>query len=67
MRSAIKKQMANGVTAGRRAVPGLAEAIEFREASTPLTNFRYTRNPRGVIEGCETLPGGSIALADQCA
>jgi prolycopene isomerase len=41
------------------AVPGLADAIEFREASTPLTNFRYTRNPRGAIEGYENSPENS--------
>lgn len=41
------------------AVPGLANAIEFREASTPLTNFRYTRNPRGAIEGYENSPENS--------
>ena len=33
------------------ALPGLMEAIDQREASTPLTNFHYTRNPRGAIEG----------------
>ena len=60
MRSAIDKQMANGLIAGCRCVPGLAEAIEFREASTPLTNFRYTRNPRGAIEVCETPSGAAL-------
>ena len=50
----IKKEMADSLIArAAAAVPGLAEAIEFREASTPLTNFRYTRNPRGAIEGYE--------------
>ncbi|MGE5136307.1 MAG: phytoene desaturase family protein [Gemmatimonadota bacterium] len=50
----IKKEMADSLIArAAAAVPGLAEAIEFREASTPLTNYRYTRNPRGAIEGYE--------------
>ncbi len=39
--------------------PGLADAIEFREAATPLTYFRYTRNPRGAIEGYENSPENS--------
>jgi phytoene dehydrogenase-like protein len=53
----LKKQMTNGLIArADAAVPGLAGAIEFQEASTPLTNFRYTRNPRGAIEGYENTP-----------
>jgi phytoene dehydrogenase-like protein len=53
----IKKQMTDGLIAcADAAVPGLADAIEFQEASTPLTNFRYTRNPRGAIEGYENSP-----------
>lgn len=32
-------------------LPGLREAIEVRDAATPLTNFRYTANPRGAIYG----------------
>ncbi len=56
----IKKQMADALIArADAAVPGLAEAIEFREASTPLTNFRYTRNPRGAIAGYENSPENS--------
>ena len=56
----VKKQMADGLIArADAAVPGLAGAIEFREASTPLTNFRYTRNPRGAIAGYENTPENS--------
>ena len=56
----IKEQVADALIArATAAVPGLAEAIEFREASTPLTNFRYTRNPRGAIEGYENSPANS--------
>ena len=32
-------------------LPGLREAIEVKEAATPLTNMRYTANPRGAIYG----------------
>ncbi len=56
----VKKQMADSLIAcADAAVPGLAEAIEFREASTPLTNFRYTRNPRGAIAGYENTAENS--------
>jgi phytoene dehydrogenase-like protein len=56
----IKKQMADALIArADAAVPGLAEAIEFQEASTPLTNFRYTCNPRGAIEGYANSPENS--------
>jgi prolycopene isomerase len=34
-------------------VPGLLAAIRHRETSTPLTNFLYTQNPSGAIEGYE--------------
>jgi hypothetical protein len=37
-------------------VPGLADAIEFLEASTPLTGFRYTSNPCGGIKRYENAP-----------
>jgi all-trans-retinol 13,14-reductase len=56
----VKKQVADGLIAcADAAVPGLAGAIEFREAATPLTYFRYTRNPRGAIEGYENSPENS--------
>jgi all-trans-retinol 13,14-reductase len=32
-------------------LPGLRRAIEVRDAATPLTNLRYTANPRGAIYG----------------
>jgi prolycopene isomerase len=40
-------------------IPGIADAVRFREASTPLTNFAYTRNPMGAIEGYENTPANS--------
>jgi len=47
-------------------VPGLADAIEFLEASTPLTGFRYTSNPCGGIKRYENAPPaahrGPVAL-----
>ena len=39
------------------AVPGLAAAVEFSEAATPLTNFRYTSNPSGAIVGYQNTAG----------
>lgn len=56
----IKEQVADALV--RRAaaeLPGLAEAVQYREASTPLTNFHYTRNPLGAIEGYENSPANS--------
>jgi all-trans-retinol 13,14-reductase len=32
-------------------LPGLSSAIEIKEAATPLTNLRYTGNPRGAVYG----------------
>ncbi|MBW2094474.1 MAG: NAD(P)/FAD-dependent oxidoreductase [Deltaproteobacteria bacterium] len=32
-------------------IPGLKELIQVKEAATPLTNLRYTRNPGGAIYG----------------
>ncbi len=50
----VKERVADQlVSLADHQVPGLVEAIEFREASTPLTNFEYTRNPHGAIEGFE--------------
>ncbi len=34
-------------------LPGLRSMIEVQEAATPLTNWRYTRNPEGAIYGFE--------------
>lgn len=36
-----------------RAIPGLSKMVEVKEAATPLTNWRYTRNPEGAIYGFE--------------
>ncbi|NUU31894.1 NAD(P)/FAD-dependent oxidoreductase [Arthrobacter sp. C9C5] len=40
-------------------VPGLRDAIRTREVSTPLTNFRYTRNPKGASVGPENTPANT--------
>jgi all-trans-retinol 13,14-reductase len=37
--------------AEKRFLPGLRKAIEVVEVATPLTNLRYTSNPRGAIYG----------------
>lgn len=57
---AVKERVASElVSLADARVPGLADAVRFREASTPLTNFAYTRNPRGAIEGYENTPANS--------
>ncbi len=37
----------------KRLLPGLSGMIEVREAATPLTNLRFTKNPQGAIYGFE--------------
>jgi prolycopene isomerase len=39
--------------AEKHVIPGLSSMIEVKEASTPLTNWRYTGNPEGAIYGFE--------------
>ncbi len=39
--------------AEQEVIPGLASMIEVREAATPLTNWKFTRNPAGAIYGFE--------------
>ncbi len=34
-------------------IPNLSTMIKVKESATPLTNWRYTRNPRGAIYGFE--------------
>ena len=34
-------------------IPGLRKAIKYKEIGTPLTNWRYSRNPAGSIYGTE--------------
>lgn len=54
---AIKQRVADTLIArAAEHLPGLAEAIQVRDASTPLTNFTYTANPRGAIAGYENSP-----------
>jgi prolycopene isomerase len=57
---ALKEQVAGALVARAEAeIPGLRDAIVHQEASTPLTNFHYTRNPGGAIEGYENSPANS--------
>jgi len=57
---AIKEAVADElVRLADAGLPGLAAAVRFRETSTPLTNFAYTRNPLGAIEGYENTPANS--------
>jgi all-trans-retinol 13,14-reductase len=39
--------------AEKEVIPGLSSMIEVRDAATPLTNWRFTRNPGGAIYGFE--------------
>ena len=45
--------------AEEKLLPGLSKAIEVREAATPLTNWRYTRNYRGAVYGWDQTLGNS--------
>jgi prolycopene isomerase len=37
--------------AEKEVIPGLSSMIEVKESATPLTNWRFTRNPGGAIYG----------------
>ncbi len=39
--------------AEKEVIPGLSAMIQVRDSATPLTNWRYTRNPEGAIYGFE--------------
>ncbi|MFQ5518219.1 MAG: phytoene desaturase family protein [Acidimicrobiia bacterium] len=39
-----------------RLIPGLRQSIQVMEVGTPLTNWRYSRNPGGSIYGREQTP-----------
>jgi phytoene dehydrogenase-like protein len=41
-------------------IPGLSSMIEVKEAATPLTNWRYTRNTEGAIYGFEQSMNNSF-------
>ncbi len=57
---AIKDKVAERlIAAADTHVPGLGSAIRHREVSTPLTNWAYTANPRGAIEGYENTSQNS--------
>ncbi len=49
----VKERMADVLIrrAEEKLLPGLSKAIEVRDAATPLTNWRYTRNYRGAVYG----------------
>ncbi len=56
-----KEQMADALIARaeKSLLPGLSRAIEVREVGTPLTNLRYTRNPRGAVYGWDQTVNNS--------
>ncbi len=39
--------------AEKEVIPGLSSMIEVKDAATPLTNWKFTRNPEGAIYGFE--------------
>jgi all-trans-retinol 13,14-reductase len=43
----------------KKFLPGLRKSIEVVEAATPLTNLRFTSNPRGAIYGWDQTVGNS--------
>lgn len=45
----VAKQLIKRVE--EKAIPGLSSMIQVMEAATPLTNMRFTKNPRGAIYG----------------
>jgi prolycopene isomerase len=45
--------------AEKEVVPGLSSMIEVKESATPLTNWRFTRNPEGAIYGFEQSMGNA--------
>ena len=60
---AAEKQRLAGLLirlAEERALPGLSKMIVMREATTPLTNARYTLNPGGAIYGYNQTVGNSF-------
>lgn len=57
---AVKSRVADAlISAADRHLPGLAGSIRHLEVSTPLTNWAFTANPRGAIEGYENTPENS--------
>ncbi|HVB45894.1 MAG TPA: NAD(P)/FAD-dependent oxidoreductase [Streptosporangiaceae bacterium] len=56
----LKEEVADALVArAAQELPGLDAAITYLEASTPLTNFDYTLNPHGAIEGYENSPANT--------
>ena len=44
----------------KEVIPGLTSIIEEKESATPLTNWRFTRNPEGAIYGFEQAMNNSF-------
>jgi len=57
-----EKERMTSILIGRaeRIIPNLSRYVELREASTPLTNIRYTENYRGAIYGWDQTVEQSI-------
>jgi prolycopene isomerase len=59
----LKHRVAHSMLAkAERIAPGLRDAAEVVEVSTPLTNLRYTNAPGGSIYGFSATPWSSMAL-----
>jgi prolycopene isomerase len=43
----------------KEVIPGISSMIEVKESATPLTNWRFTRNPEGAIYGFEQAMNNS--------
>lgn len=60
---ATKSRLADAMLdQAERILPGLREATEVLEVSTPLTNMRFAANPGGSIYGFDQPPWSSTAL-----
>jgi len=46
--------------AEKEVIPGLSSMIEVKEAATPLTNWKFTRNPAGAIYGFDQSMGNAF-------
>ena len=63
-----KSRLADAMLAqAERVIPGLRDATEVLEVSTPVTNMRFAANPGGSIYGFDQPPWSSTALRHPAA
>ena len=59
---AAKEQAAEGImTMVDQVLPCVRNMIQVREVGTPITNIRYTRNPKGAVYGFESTPDSILS------